>query len=107
MAVCNFALDILGTSFAINVDEDPAYLEEILSQYRASVENTQKTFNIKDPLVTAILTGFMLSEELHLEKNSAGQSDAQTDDAQEAEKLALSIIDRIDRVLEDKAPGNS
>jgi len=106
MAVCDFALDILGTSFTISVDEDPAYLEEILRQYRASAENTKKTFGLKDPLVIAVLTGFLLSEELHKEKNSVHQSAADPDEAREAEELALSIIARIDRVLEDKAPGN-
>jgi cell division protein ZapA len=107
MAVSDFALDILGTSFTIRVDEEPAYLEEILGQYRASVENTGKMFNLKDPLVTAILTGFILSEELHKEKNSIRQGAARLDEAREAEELALSIIARIDRVLEDNTPGNS
>jgi cell division protein ZapA len=101
MALSDFALDILGTSFSIRVDEDPAYLEEILSRYRAETENTKKIFDLKDPLVTAILTGFLLSEELYKEKNSVRKG------ADEAEELALNIIARIDRVLEDNASGNS
>jgi cell division protein ZapA len=107
MAVSDFALDILGTSFSIRVDEDPSYLEEILSRYRAETENTKKLFDLKDPLVTAILTGFLLSEELYKEKNSVHQNAALPDEAREAEELALNIIARIDRVLEDNAAGNS
>ena len=100
MAVRDFALDILGTSFNIRVDEDPAYLEKILGRYRAALENTQNTFSLKDPLVISILTGFLLSDELHKEKNPDADHTRQ-EDAREAEKLALSIIARIDRVLED------
>ena len=102
MAVSDFTLDILGTSFSISVDEDPAYLEEILSQYRAAVDNTKKLFGLKDPLVTVILTGFLLSEEIHKEKIlSVSQSAVKQKEAREAEELALSIIARIDRVLEN------
>ena len=102
MAISDFTLDILGTSFTIRVDEEPAYLQEILRQYRAAVENTQTMFNLKDPLVASVLTGFMLSEELHKERNAA-----EPEEDRQAEELALNIIARIDRVLEDEAPGQS
>jgi len=102
VAVENFVLDILGTSFSIAVDEDPEYLNEIYTRYRAAVENTKEIFNIKEPLTAAILTGFMLSEELHTVRKQAETQKALTEDeAREAEEVANSIIARIDRVLED------
>ena len=106
MAVRDFALDILGTSFSIRVDEEPAYLEEILKQYHSALENTRELFKLKDPLVIAVLTGFLLSDELH-KKSSHGEkfSAEQQEDAQKAEELALSIIARIDRVLEGDTTG--
>jgi hypothetical protein len=33
-------IDVLGTSFSITAGEDPAYLEEVLAQYRLAVANT-------------------------------------------------------------------
>ena len=105
MSVKDFTLDILGSSFSIRVDEDPAYLNEILNQYRSAVEKTREMFNLKDPLVTAVLTGFLLSDELHKKKSPNNLSAAEQEDAQKAEELALSIIARIDRVLEDEAAG--
>ena len=104
MAVKDFALDILGTSFNIRVDEDPIYLDMIFSRYRTAIENTQNLFGLKDPLVIAILTGFLLSDELHKSKN-LNEPFTSLEEAQEAEKLALSIIARIDRVLEDESAG--
>jgi cell division protein ZapA (FtsZ GTPase activity inhibitor) len=102
VAVENFVLDILGTSFSISVDEDPEYLNEILDQYRAAVEHTKEIFNLKEPLTAAILTGFMVSEELHtLRKQTEARQAVREGEAREAEEVANSIIARIDRVLED------
>ena len=102
MAISDFVIEVFGTSFSISVDEDPAYLEEILAQYRAAVENTKEIFNLKEPLTAAILTGFMISEELHrLKRQTEGQWAVQEDEAREAEELAKNIIARIDSVLED------
>ena len=102
MAVENFVLDILGTSIPISVDEDPEYLNEILTQYRAAVENTKELFKLKEPLTAVILTGFMLSEELHtLRKQTEARQAVTEGEAREAEEVANSIIARIDRVLED------
>jgi hypothetical protein len=102
MAVSDFKLDVLGTSFTISVDEDPGYLKEILEQYRATTENTKSLFALKDPLVTAILSGFLLSDELaklHASVKRSFQVEEQI-----VEELARDMIARIDSVLEDKAP---
>jgi cell division protein ZapA len=103
MAIYDFTLNVLGTSFSMSVDEDPEYMEKINKQYHAAVEKTQKMFNLKDPLVTAILTGFLLSDDLDkLQKQK--KSGFHEGEEQEAEELAMSMIARIDSVLEDKPP---
>ena len=108
MAVIDFTLDLLDVSFSIRVDEDIAYLEDIREKYRLALDNTRKIFNLKDPLVTAILTGFMLSDELHKERTQTAALPPDADnEAREAEELARNIIARIDRVLEDKIPGEA
>jgi len=71
----DFGFDILGTTFSITVEEDEAYLQKVLAQYRAAVENTQNISGINDPLNIAILTGFLLCDEInkmkqHLENES-------------------------------------
>ena len=106
MAVSDFKLDILGTSFTISVDEDPEYLKEILEQYRKTTENTKKIFGLSNPLVTAILSGFLLCDELARLKSSE-KDDFQKEQEQKAQALAQDMIARIDDVLEDKAPAQS
>jgi hypothetical protein len=99
-------LDILGTSFSITADEDAAYLEEILNQYRAAVEKTQTLSNLKDPLKIAILTGFLLSDEIRKLRDRHDPGWDGEPDAKEAEALTLNLIARIDEALENKIPLN-
>lgn len=102
MPVNDLCLDILGTSFFITTDEDPVYLNELLTQYRAAVVDTQKNSGLKDPLKTAILTGFLLCDEIHKLRNRDGSRQEDT----EAEKLTLNLIAQLDSVLEKKPPLN-
>ena len=104
MAIKNFDIDVLGTSLSISVDEESDYLNEILKQYRAAVKNTKEIFNLKEPLNAAVLTGFMLSEELYkLRKQAESRLAINENEAREAEEVTRSIIARIDQVLEDSS----
>jgi cell division protein ZapA (FtsZ GTPase activity inhibitor) len=106
MTANELRLDILGTSFTISADEDQNYLDEIFSQYRAAVENTQNISGIGDPLKTAILTGFLLCDEIHKMRLHSGEAEKRRQgEEQEAEERALNLIARIDHVLENKIPG--
>ncbi|MDR0602485.1 MAG: cell division protein ZapA [Treponema sp.] len=86
-------LDILGTSFSITADEEEAYLEEILTRYIAALEHTREQTGLGDPLKLAILTGYLLCDEVYRLKNRNGH---------EAEELALDLITRIDEALENR-----
>ncbi|MDR1909858.1 MAG: mannose-6-phosphate isomerase, class I [Spirochaetaceae bacterium] len=91
MAKSDLRIDILGTSFSISADEDQAYLESLLNYYRIKVENTRKRTGLQDPLKLALVTGFLLCDDLF--KGSAG------DEQDEAERLTLDLISRIDAAL--------
>jgi cell division protein ZapA (FtsZ GTPase activity inhibitor) len=94
MPKSDLCLDILGTSFSITADEEPEYLEEVLAQYRNAVETTREHTGMKDPLKIAILTGYLLSDEINkLKRHTGNESDIQ------AEQLALDLIARIDEAL--------
>jgi cell division protein ZapA (FtsZ GTPase activity inhibitor) len=112
MAANDLRLDILGTSFSITADEDPAYLEEILDQYRLAVENTQNISGIKDPLKIAILTGFLLCDEINKARKQAGKEWEQVRARREGEDRELeqrtqNLIALLDRAFKDKPPANA
>jgi cell division protein ZapA (FtsZ GTPase activity inhibitor) len=96
MPKSDLRMDILGTSFSITADEEPAYLEEILAQYTAALEHTREQTRLADPLKLAILTGYLLSDEVHKLKR-------QNLTGTEAEELTLDLIARLDEVMDDKA----
>ncbi|MDR2953193.1 MAG: cell division protein ZapA [Treponema sp.] len=90
------SLDILGTSFSIMADEDEAYLREILSQYRTAIENTQSISGITNPLNVAVLTGFLLCDEINKMKiDREGES-------QELEKRTQNLIAKLDQALKSE-----
>ncbi|MDR1956901.1 MAG: cell division protein ZapA [Treponema sp.] len=90
-------IEILGTSFSIAAEENPVYLESILNNYRLAVESTQNSTGLRDPLKIAILTGFLLCDEIQRRfSREALEEDAE---AHEAEQITLNLIARIDEAL--------
>lgn len=86
-------LDILGTSFTITVDEDEAYLQKVLAQYKAAVENTQAISGINEPLNISILTGYLLCDEINKIKQQL------ENESIEVQKRAMTLIAKIDQAL--------
>ncbi|MDR2072706.1 MAG: cell division protein ZapA [Spirochaetaceae bacterium] len=99
MEKSDLRIDLLGTSLSIAADEDSAYLESLLNRYRIVIENTKKSTGLQDPLKLAILTGFLLCDEIEKIKTQGARGERE---AREAEQLTLDLIARIDEAL----PGN-
>jgi cell division protein ZapA (FtsZ GTPase activity inhibitor) len=98
-------IDILGTRFSITAGEDPEYLDEVLAQYQFAVSNTQSISGMKDPLKIAILTGFLLCDEINKlkmqVKEDQGNAEAQrADDEQELHRITEGLISRLDLVID-------
>jgi cell division protein ZapA (FtsZ GTPase activity inhibitor) len=100
----DLVINALGTSFSITASEDPAYLDEVLAQYQVAVANTQGISGMKDPLKVAILTGFLLCDEinkikLQVEQEQAKTHQQQTIEVQELNRIMENIIARIDQTF--------
>lgn len=85
--------NLLGTSFSIAADEDSNYLETLLNRYKIILENTKKSTGVNDPLKLAILTGFLLCDEIEKIKHGDNSED------KEAEQRTLNMIARIDELI--------
>ena len=93
-------LDILGTKLTISVEEDEAYLQEILDQYRAAVENTEAISGMKDPLNVAVLTGFLLCDEINKTRRLAQEDQTRREGENlEAEERTRNLIAKLDQAL--------
>lgn len=104
-------IDILGTSLSLQAKEDASYLKRLLSYYRQIVDQLENSMDLKDSLQLSILAGLNLCDELYKEKTknlklkNASNLPFDTKQAEnlldqdKAEKITLTLIDKLDAVL--------
>lgn len=106
-------INLLGTSFTIQAEEDTEYLEKLLGYYKRITDDISKMPILKNnPTQISILSGIMLCDELYREKekkvtaqtntttsSGIGQISIAREDGEEAERLALGMIQKLDKVL--------
>lgn len=99
MAKGNLQIDLLGTSFAIQADENPEYLNALYTHYKKTIHQIEITSGLTEPVKVAIVAGILLADELYKEKMKRSDQTPSLDLA-EAEKIALGMISRIDQVIQ-------
>lgn len=106
-------INLLGTSFTIQANEDEEHLQKLLGYYSRIVEDVSKIDSIKTPLQTSILAGIMLCDEVYKEKSNvvamkkqgaAGSANTQAaaineQEGEELERRTIAMIDKINKVL--------
>ena len=105
MAKSDLSIDILGTAITISTDEDPEYLKKLLEKYKQTIDNVQRISGLKDPLKLAILTGFLLSDDLEkaglsFQERGSGTETPHPEESGEAEMITLGMLSRLDEALE-------
>lgn len=96
-------VDLLGTSFTIQANEETEYLEKLLGYYKRITDDVQKIDTVKTPLQISILSGIMLCDELYKEKtnklSSELNSQSGNSSTSELEKRTIDMIEKINKVL--------
>lgn len=91
-------IDTLGTSFSIQTDEKPEYLNVLYSHLKKTIQDIENASGIDDPLKIAILAGIQITDELYKEKLK-NRDQSKNLDLVEAEQLALHMIHTIEQVI--------
>lgn len=91
-----FKINLLGSSFSFQTDEDPDYINRILSYLEQEVNKAQSSFHIKEPLKISLLTCINLIDELFREQNSAEHDKA------EVEAFAQRLISSLDAAMTEE-----
>lgn len=101
-------IEMLGTSFTIQANEDNQYLEKLLGYYQRITDDVKRIDSIKSPLQVAILSGIMICDELYKEKQNkialengeiVAQISENSIDSDEIQRITLEMIKKIDKVL--------
>ena len=99
-------INLLGTSFTIQANEDEEHLKKLLGYYSRIVDDVSKIDSIKTPLQTSILAGIMLCDEVYKEKTNVvemqknqTQSSQNEQDTEELERRTIAMINKINKVL--------
>lgn len=95
-------IDVLGTSFSAQADENDEYLEKLSSYYKEITSTIKKSTNLQDPMKISILAGITLVDELYKEKqkNFILSSNLDNSELRQAEIITQSLIEKIDGVLD-------
>ncbi|TFG65079.1 MAG: cell division protein ZapA [Spirochaetales bacterium] len=91
-------IQILGTSFDLRSDEDPDYMNQLITYLHKKIEETRKITGNKDSLRIALLAGLLITDDL-FKSRQKGESLFQPETgAAGAEEEEISVITR--RILE-------
>ncbi|MBE6348533.1 MAG: cell division protein ZapA [Spirochaetaceae bacterium] len=96
----NLQIDILGTSFALQANEEDEYLNKIYEYYKSIVRQVDSDPKLKDPLKKAIISGIMICDELCKSKQKLEYTNQTINrqDLDEAEKITLRMIENLNKV---------
>lgn len=92
-------VDLLGTSFSIQTDQDPDYVGRIVGYLRSKIKEIEDSAGTKDRLRIAILSAILVADELFRERTRGNLSPISEN--RETQEIAEKIINTIDTVLEE------
>lgn len=90
-------IEMLGTRFFIQTDQEPEYIQGLLQNLKKRVLEIQEKIGLKDPVKVAILVALFLEDTLAKHKVEGFNRE----DHEEVEQLRLNMIKSIERVLAD------
>lgn len=92
-------VQILGTSFDLRSDEDPVYMNQLITYLKRKVEETGRLTGGRDHLRTALIAGLLITDELFKNRRRTdAHAGEQTEDA-EMSVITKRMLERLDRSL--------
>lgn len=108
-------IHVLGTSFTIQTDESPEYVQQLVKYVSSKIDGLTKTVSTKDSIRIAVLAAILIADELFKEREAAGGGAGGSSPRavpgavpeDELEHLADHMIARLDSVLDGPAGSDS
>lgn len=105
--VNKITIELFGTSIKIQSNEDPQYINDLISLIEEKTKSITNSVNLQDPLKIAALTSLLLADEYVTLKNNHSHPHQQAfDDSKltlekEVEEITSRLIQQIDRFFID------
>ncbi|WP_455382868.1 cell division protein ZapA [Salinispira pacifica] len=94
-------IELLGTSFTLQSDEDPDYLADLVDFYRTKIEEISRSVTTRDNLKLAILSALLITDELFKER--ARGSEQVDSEGKELSRITEELIAKIDAAMPDQS----
>jgi cell division protein ZapA len=93
-------IELLGTAFTIQTDEDPQYVQDLVDYFRTKVQDVQNRIPSNDALKIAIVAGVLTADDLFRARQQEPEpTSTDTHNTQELEQITQRLIDVLDRSL--------
>ena len=96
-----FRFSILGSNIELRSNSDPSYMEQVFRHLEYKIALTQEALKLNDSLKTAIITAFLLVDDLISEQNERGKL-LPYKSGIEAEKLVNTLIESLEQLLQEE-----
>lgn len=93
-------IEVLGATFTIQSDQDPAYLREIIDYYKLKIHEVERSVSTPDALKISILAGLLLVDEYF--KYRSGPGAGTRNESMEADRIARELIRTLDAAMAGK-----
>lgn len=94
-------IELLGTSFVVQTDEDPKHLHDIVDYLKTKIQEVRSSVSTSDPLKIAILAALLTTDELFKERSRGSQ---QAVDAQQVQEITERILAELESTISRARP---
>ena len=101
MQKSRLSVNVLGTSFNLEADQESDYVQSIYDYYLSVLEKSKETSDVDDPLKIAIIAGLLLSDEVFKARLETTGSVTDPKAFLDMETTTMRMIEKIDDVIHD------
>ena len=97
-------IELLGTSFSIQTDEDPQHLQDIVDYLKTKIQEIRSSVTTSDALKVSILAALLVTDELFQERAA---TKINASEAQQVQEITQRILRELEQTLRSSTPADN
>ncbi len=94
-------IELLGTSFSIQTDEDPQNLQDIVDYLKTKIQEIRSSVSTSDALKVSILAALLVTDELFKERAATRLN---ASEAEQVQEITQRILRELEQTLRSTTP---